>query len=137
MIDYVKSRKDYEKNDNIRDYVYKVDGKYQITKNRNYYGRYSSREDAKKVSDELKKLGWDKKNLKEAQENANVKPTDAYFANTSGYARVTKQKDNTTKQGFLWAYIYRDGGSYKRICRVNLKDLEKVVKSKGLEWRKL
>ena len=135
MIDYVKPRKDYK--ENIRDYVYKVGGKYQITKNRKYYGRYNSREDAKKVSDELKRLGWDKENLKEAQRNANVKPSSPYFANTTGYAHVTKQNDSRIKQGFLWVYSYRDDGTNKRISSTSLKELEKRVVDKGLEWRKL
>lgn len=137
MIDYAKPRKDYKDNKSIRDYVYKVGEKYQITKNREYYGKYYSRDDARKVSDELKKLGWDKKNLRKAQENAKVKPSDSYFANTTGYAHVTKQKDNRLKQGFLWVYSYRENKSNRRLASVSLKELEKKVKDKGLEWRKL
>lgn len=138
MIDYVKPRKDYKANSSIRDYVYPLgNGKYQITKGKVYFGRYKSREDAKKVSDELKKLGWDKDNLKQAQKNANVKPSSYYYRNTVGYARVTKQKDNRIKQGFTYVYSYRENGKERRLYDKTLKGLEKKVKKQGLEWEKL
>ena len=137
MIDYVKPRKDY-KNIGIRDYVYKVkEGKYEIKKGRHYYGRYHSREDAKRICIELKKLGWDKENLKKAQMNANVKPSDRFYRNTSGYAHVTKQLDNRIKQGYVWVYTFKEDGKRKRITCKTIKGLEKKVKDKGLEWKKL
>lgn len=137
MIDYVKPRKDY-KNSGIRDYVYKIkDGKYEVKRGRVYYGRYHSRDDARRVSFELTKLGWDKGNLKKAQENAKVKPSDKYYRNTSGYAHVMKQIDNRLKQGFVWVYSYKDGNRTKRITSKTIKGLEEKVKEKGLEWEKL
>ena len=137
MIDYVKPRKDY-KNTGIRDYVYKVkEGKYEIKKGKNYYGRYYSREDAKKVCLELRKLGWDKNNLKNAQKNANVRPSNKYNRNTTGYIHVTKQKDSRIKQGYVWVYTYREDNKRKRITSKTLKGLEKKVKENGLEWEKL
>ncbi len=137
MIDYVKPRKDY-KNTEIRDYVYKIkDGKYEIKKGRHYYGRYFSREDARKVSFELKKMGWSKENLKKAQANAKVKPSDKYHGNTSGYAHVMKQRDSRLKKGFVWVYSYKENGKVKRLTCKTLKGLEKKVKEKGLGWKKL
>lgn len=136
MIDYVKSRKDYK--NSIHDYVYKVrEGKYEIKKGRHYYGRYHTRDDARKVSFELKKLGWDKENLKKAQANAKVKPSDKYFRNTSGYAHVIKQLDNRIKQGYVWVYSYKEDGKVKRLTCKTIKGLEEKVKEKGLEWKKL
>ena len=138
MVDYVKPRKDYKDNNTIRDYVYNVkDGKYQILKGRTYYGRYNTREDAKKVSAELKKLGWEKENLKKAQKNANVRPSDSFNRNTVGYARVTKQKDNRITQGFSYVYTYKCDGKPKRLYAKTLKILEEKVKKQGLEWEKL
>ena len=137
MIDYVKPRKDY-KNVGIRDYVYKVkEGKYEIKKGKHYYGRYSSRDDAREVCLELKKLGWDKENLQRAQSNAKVKPLDRYSRNTSGYAHVIKQLDNRLKQGYVWAYSYKENGKVKRLTCKTIKGLEEKVKEKGLEWKKL
>ncbi|MBP5422993.1 MAG: hypothetical protein J6Y78_11185 [Paludibacteraceae bacterium] len=134
----MKPRKDYKESHSIRDYVYHSgNGKYQITKGKTYFGRYNSREDAKKVSDELKKLGWDKNNLKKAQENANVKPCSHLNRNTVGYLRVTKQKDNRIKQGFTYVYSYRKNGKEKRLYGKTIKGLEKKVRKEGLEWEKL
>lgn len=136
MIDYVKPRKDYK--NGIHDYVYKIkEGKYEIKKGRYYYGRYHSRDDARKVSFELGKLGWDKKNLKEAQKNAKVKPSDKYYRNTSGYAHVIKQLDSRLKQGYVWVYSYKEDGKVKRLSSKTIKGLEEKVKEKGLEWKKL
>lgn len=58
--------------------------------------------------------------------------------NTSSYFRVSKHKDKTCKQGFIWRYVYLDEkGKIKEIVSVDIKKLESKVKAKGLEWRKL
>lgn len=138
MIDYVRSRKDYKTRKSLRDYVYPIgNGKYQIVKGRVYFGRYKSREDAKKVSEELRKIGWDKEGLKKAQKKANVRPSDHYSRNTTGYARVMKQKDNRVKRGFSYVYSYKVDGKEKRVYGKTLKELEKKVKEQGLRWEKL
>lgn len=55
--------------------------------------------------------------------------------NTTGITHVTKHKDKECKQGFTWRYdYYDDNGRQKAIERVNLDDLEKEVKKRGLEW---
>lgn len=58
------------------------------------------------------------------------------FNNTTGYFRVFKLKDESCKQGFLWAYQYYEDGKRKIISRVNLEDLEKEVVKRKLEWHK-
>ena len=55
--------------------------------------------------------------------------------NTSGYYRVSKQKN--CKQGFTWIYSYYVDGKRKKLSSVSIKELEKKVKAKELEWRKL
>lgn len=55
---------------------------------------------------------------------------------TSKYFRVCKDNDKKSKQGFNWCYQYEKNGKKHKIRRTNLKDLEKAVKSKGLEWRR-
>lgn len=57
--------------------------------------------------------------------------------NTSGFFRVTKLKDNTCKQGFIWQYTYYEDDKRKKIRRVNIKDLEKEVKKRGLKWEEI
>lgn len=55
--------------------------------------------------------------------------------NTSGYFRVTKQKNNQCKQGFTWAYKYYDEqGKQQSITCTDLKKLKEKVLSKGLDW---
>lgn len=50
---------------------------------------------------------------------------------TTGFFRVSKDKDNTCKQGFLWRYRYQNN---KKIRRVNLLKLQEEVEGRGLPW---
>lgn len=56
--------------------------------------------------------------------------------NTTGFYRVCKQKiKNNSIRDFCWVYRYTDkNGKRHKISSVNLKDLERKVKSKGLLW---
>lgn len=54
--------------------------------------------------------------------------------NTSGYYRVSKAKDNTCAQGFIYQYTYYDNGKRKKIRRVDINSLELEVKNRGLKW---
>ena len=54
--------------------------------------------------------------------------------NNSGFYRVTKNKCSTCAKGFRWVYDYSINGNKKSLSSINLKDLEKKVKSKQLEW---
>ena len=55
--------------------------------------------------------------------------------NITGFYRVSKEKNNTYKQGFRWAYKYFDNNKRKTISSIDLKKLEKKVKKEGLEWK--
>ena len=55
--------------------------------------------------------------------------------NKTGYFRVSQHRNNQLKQGFNWRYSWYENGKKKDICKVNLKDLEKEVKNRGLEWK--
>lgn len=55
--------------------------------------------------------------------------------NTTGYFRVYKHKNPKLKQGFDWSYSWYENGKRKAITRVNLDELEKEVKNRGLEWK--
>lgn len=59
------------------------------------------------------------------------------LSRTSDYFRVYKKKRKDYKQGFTWVYSYYDDGKRREISSVNIKSLEKKVKAKGLDWRKL
>lgn len=61
----------------------------------------------------------------------------SHTQNTTGYYRVSKVKDSHCKQGFRWRYSYYDDSKKRmKISSVDLDELEKKVKSKGLEWYK-
>ena len=79
-----------------------------------FYGKKHTTETRKKMSDAKKKA-----------------------KNSSGYYRVSKSKDPTCKQGFLWCYQYYDeNGKPKSIRSIDINRLEKKVKTNGLEWLK-
>lgn len=54
--------------------------------------------------------------------------------NTTGYYRVSKMKDSSCKQGFIFVYRYNVDKKAKKISAVNLNDLKEKVISLGLEW---
>lgn len=54
--------------------------------------------------------------------------------NTSGYFRVSKIPDPKMAQGFYWKYGYTEEDKRKAITSVDLEDLERKVREKGLEW---
>jgi len=57
--------------------------------------------------------------------------------NTTGYFRVSKQKNSRCKQGYTWAYQYFDGKKRCNITSTDLENLKQKVQDKGLEWIKL
>jgi len=78
-----------------------------------------------------------KTNSKREAFSLNWKQNLSKSMNTSGYFRVCKDIDKNAKQGFNWCYQYSDeNGKKRKIRRTNLKELERVVKAKGLEWRR-
>lgn len=57
--------------------------------------------------------------------------------NTTGYFRVSKSKCSQCKQGFIYRYQYYDKGEKQSLWATTIEKLEKKVKDKGLEWRKI
>jgi len=53
---------------------------------------------------------------------------------TSKYFRVTREKDHTCKQGFIYRYQYCENNKRKRIRSVDLEKLKEKVLARGLEW---
>ena len=86
----------------------------------------------KKASPELlKKLSESHMGIPQSMES---KLKNSLSKNSTGIFRVGKHKRPKVKQGFTWSYSYYKDGVQKQIERVNLNDLEKEVKSRGLEW---
>lgn len=90
--------------------------------------RQHSEETKRKMSENHARY-WEGKTLSEE-----TKKKISEAQNTSGYFRVTKQKNKTYKQGFTWKYHYYEDGKQKAICSVSIKKLEEKVKEKGLKW---
>lgn len=57
--------------------------------------------------------------------------------NTTGFFRVYKRNNHSVKQGFVWVYRCYENGKRLQIVRVNIDDLEREVKNRGLEWEML
>ena len=78
-----------------------------------------------KILDEKKA----KQTLKESNERIKK-----YF-NSTGYYRVSRNKDKRAKQGFSYRYRYYDENKKEKCIRdVSISNLEKKVKAKGLPW---
>lgn len=54
--------------------------------------------------------------------------------NSTGYYGVSLKKNKNYKQGFSYKYRWTENGKRKEISRINLEDLEKEVKKRGLKW---
>lgn len=99
----------------------------------------------KKIKDKHLKKVQDKQNRKKISETHKGKNKSeehrkkiSKAQNTSGFYRVSKHKCPTCKQGFTWRYNYYDNnGNIISINSVNIKKLEKKVKSQGLTWEKI
>ena len=97
------------------------------------YGKTHSLETKKKIS-EANKGENNPMYGKTHSEKTRKKMSEAQ--NTTGFYRVTKQKDNNCKQGFRWRYYYRNkNNKQKCLSSTNLKKLEKKVKAQSLPWQ--
>lgn len=54
---------------------------------------------------------------------------------STGFYRVSKNKDDHCKQGFIWQYKYPKNGKRIKICSTDLRKLEEKVKNQNLEWK--
>lgn len=55
--------------------------------------------------------------------------------NSTGFYRVSKVKNENMKIGYFFSYSFLDNGRKKRIINKSILKLEKIVKSRGLDWR--
>ena len=56
--------------------------------------------------------------------------------NKTGFFRVTKRKTNT-KQGFTWAYSFKENNQLHFVSSVNISTLKSKVLARGWEWIEL
>lgn len=56
--------------------------------------------------------------------------------NKTGFFRVTKRKTKT-KQGFTWAYSFKENNQLKFVSSVNISTLKSKVLARGWEWIEL
>lgn len=75
---------------------------------------------------------WGKKTPEETRRK--ISKTLSERCNITGFYRVSKDKDNACKQGFLWRYKYCENGKQKSIKSVNLSKLQEKVKKYNLPW---
>lgn len=118
--------------------------KKKISKNhaRFWEGKTRPEETGKKISESKKGkyLGEDNPNYGNPSnyihsDECKLKMSKA--RNTTSYFRVSKHKDKTCKQGFVWEYRYYEEGKTKYVTSVSIEKLEEKVKTKGLLWKKI
>lgn len=92
------------------------------------YGKTHSEKTRKKMS----KAHKGKKPYEMTEE---VKKKMSRARNTTGFYRVSKQKKNSCKQGFIWLYrYYNENNEQKSLSSTDLKKLEQKVLLNNLEW---
>lgn len=80
---------------------------------------------------------WNYKNPKNYHPSEKTKLKISQTMNTSGYFHVDKKKSKDCKQGYTWRYRYYKNNKRYAICNMDIKELEKKVKSKGLIWKEM
>ena len=109
----------------------------QQGKKNSFYGKKHSNESRKLMSEKRQDMYGIKNPFFNKKHTLLHNITESKRKNTSGYFRVTKHKDNTCNQGFIYVYRYYDENKKRKSLRsVDIKKLEKKVKEKGLEWIK-
>ena len=117
-----------------------------FSKNKNpFFGKKHSQESKEKMR--IAKLGKKfstnhkeniSKGLKGKKHSLKRQINKSKSQNTTGYFRVTKQVAKSAKNGYNYRYSYYDENNKRHfINSVDIKKLEKKVKSKGLPWIKL
>ena len=97
------------------------------------YGKTLSEETRKKMSENNARYWQGKKHSEETRKK--MSEFRSKVRNITGFYRVSKQKDNTYKQGFKWRYQYQYKSIKKSITSIDLKKLEKKVKAQNLPWK--
>ena len=101
-------------------------------------GKYVSEETRKRLKKSLKgnNSGKDNPNFGKPR-SKQVREKISKTMNSTGFFCVSKKKSCRVKQGFIYSYSYFEDGKRKNITSIDIKKLEKKVKEKGLEWKKL
>lgn len=123
-------------------YIGKYDPKFNFTKGGDgSFGLEHSEESRKKMSESHKdkklsdehkrKISETQKGKKFSDEHKRkMSKSISKTKNTTGFYRVSKQKDNGCRQGFIWLYTYQN----KKISSVNLLRLKEKVEAQNLPW---
>ena len=101
-------------------------------------GKYVSEETRKRLKRSLKgnNSGKDNPNFGKPR-SKQVREKISKTMNSTGFFCVSKKKSCRVKQGFIYSYSYFEDGKRKNITSIDIKKLEKKVKEKGLDWKKL
>lgn len=99
-------------------------------------GKTHSEETRKKMSESLKGENnpmYGKRHSEETRKKISESKSKAQ--NTTGFYRVSKQKNSSCKQGFTWRYKYYDNNKPIAIKSTDLKKLKEKVKAQNLPWK--
>ena len=109
-------------------YIKKYDPQFNFTEGGDGISGFKhSEESRKKISESLK----GKKPYEMTEE---TKKKMSKSRNTTGFYKVSKEKRNTCKQGFIWVYTDQSKSTRKRLRSTNLLKLQEKVEAQGLPW---
>ena len=114
-------------------YYHKSENSYIIDKDKEYFCRVKTEEDARRLTHHLKKIGFEKKNLEKALEETGIKKCNG--GTNTGFYRTSRIRNPNYKSGYVYTYqYYNDDGKRVIIKSIDLSKLRKKVLEKGLVW---
>lgn len=106
---------------------------YYIDNKRKSFSAPTIKELKKKVKE--KGLEWIVLDEELAKETVNHDKKFHKHRSSTGFKNVSRKKESSTKQGFLWLYGYRDENNKRKSIRaVSLLKLKEKVEAVGLPW---
>ena len=129
-------------------YIKKYDPQFNFTEGGDGISGFKhSEESRKKISESLKgkkpyemteeikkKISESLKGKKPYEMTEETKKKMSKSRNTTGFYKVSKEKRNTCKQGFIWVYTDQSKSTRKRLRSTNLLKLQEKVEAQGLPW---
>lgn len=124
--------------DGVTGFKHSKETRKQISKSLS--GITRSKETRQKISQTRKKKYFGKNHNKYGTKQSiktkeQISITESQSKTTSGFYRISKNKDNSCKNGFRWQYGYTINNKRKNLKSVNLLKLKEKILKKNLSWK--
>ena len=113
-------------------YYHKSESSYIIEKDKEYFCRVRTEEDARRLTHHLKKIGFNKENLERALKETGIKKCKN--KTNTGFYRTSRIKNENYKNNCFYSYQYNQGNKRVLIKATTLSKLRNKVLEKGLDW---